>query len=119
MTEIRGDNLGNTHMINVDNASALEQEKGNEWYCGSVVKLKHTTTTSKPCVNIVMTSKGYLCAYFHTQFLKYSHLRYIHAGTHPGLPHTVCFPARMPYITSHTAQLFGFRQEALKRPDVY
>jgi hypothetical protein len=34
----------------------------------------------------------------------------------PGLPHTVCFPARMPYMTSHMAQLFRLWHEPLKGP---
>jgi hypothetical protein len=39
---IRGGNLENTHTINVANASAMEQEKGNDWHNLSITKLKHT-----------------------------------------------------------------------------
>jgi hypothetical protein len=39
---ILGGNLGNTHMINVANMSAIEQEKGDDWHNISVAKLKHT-----------------------------------------------------------------------------
>jgi stalled ribosome rescue protein Dom34 len=67
---IRENNLGNTHMINVDNASAMEQEKENDWYSGSIAKLKHTATASKPCVNLVTVSKGYPCAIFLDTVLK-------------------------------------------------
>jgi hypothetical protein len=42
---IRGRNLENTHIINVANASAMEHEKGNNWYNVSVGKLNHTTAS--------------------------------------------------------------------------
>jgi hypothetical protein len=60
---IRGDNFGNTQTINVANASAMEQENGNDLHSGSVVKLKHTAATSKQCVNLVMVSKGSFGSY--------------------------------------------------------
>jgi hypothetical protein len=58
--EMQGDNLGNTHTINVANASAMELEKGNDWYSRSVEKLKHTAAAAKPCMNLVTVSKGYV-----------------------------------------------------------
>jgi hypothetical protein len=41
---IRGGNLGNTHTFNMANASAMEQEKGNDWHRISIVKVKHTAS---------------------------------------------------------------------------
>jgi hypothetical protein len=40
----RGGNLGNTHTINWDNASVIQQENGNDWHRLSVRKLKHMAT---------------------------------------------------------------------------
>jgi hypothetical protein len=54
--------------------------------------------------------------YFHTRFSEFGCLRYAHVGAYPGLPHMVCFPAHMPYMTSHTAHHFRLRWGALKAP---
>jgi hypothetical protein len=96
----------------VDNTTMMEQEKGNDWHNISVMKLKHTTGW-KPCVNLVTISKWNPCAIFpHTRFSRYSRLCYVYAGVCPGFPHTVCFPARIPYVTFD----FSFATGALKDP---
>jgi hypothetical protein len=64
MIRIRGGNIENTHTINVASASAMDQEKGNDWHIVSVVKLKHTTCYRKPCVTVLMISNGNPCAVF-------------------------------------------------------
>jgi hypothetical protein len=98
------------------NASAMEQEKGNDWHRISIVKVKHTASGWKPCVNLAMVSKGNPCAIFPHRFSEFGHLRYAHAGARPGLPHIVCFSACMPYMISHKAQHFRLWRGTLKGP---